>query len=147
DRMSSSLELVLLYAITAGLGWTITGWALKNQYQLESKHIIRLLLSGIGSGIIIGLVDNNSFHSVGYFLIIGIIGGIVSGIILRKHMHLTIWQMAGLGGGWILSGFFYLVSVFIPSLSGLIMGAISGAIIIAILEAARKRAARQAEHG
>jgi len=55
--------------------------------------------------------------------------------------------MAGLGGGWILSGFFYLVSVFIPSLSGLIMGAISGAIIIAILEAARKRAARQAEHG
>jgi len=147
--LEDSYILSALYnAIAVGLAWTITGLALKKQYQLESRHIVKLLLLGIGSGILIGL-----FFGGLSFVIIGPVSSIISGIILRKHMHLTSWQIAGLGGGWILGVFFYAAfSIlcgfgFSTSISGLIMGAVSGAIMITILEAARKRTARQAEHG
>ncbi|HNZ13341.1 MAG TPA: serine/threonine-protein kinase [Anaerolineaceae bacterium] len=110
--ISYSLPLAILaFAIAAGLGWTITGLAIKKQYQLESKHIVRLLLLGIGSGII------------GWIL-----GEIFSYLIFRVFVPFSVLSL--------------LLTSFI---SFLIMGAASGAIMIAILEAARKRAARQTE--
>jgi len=123
---------VLYHAIAVGLGWTITSLAIKNQYQLMPKHIVRLLLLGIGSGIIGGLTHYWADEGILIAMIVELtVGGIVSGFILRKQMHLTKWQIAMLGGGWMLS---------LPY-----PGLIGGAIMIAILEAARKRAARQTE--
>jgi len=143
------------FALWGGVGWLMTGLAIKKRYQLDGRHILHLSLAGVANSLILILGLIVPINPTLVLILWGTTIGIVPALVLRKPVQLTPGQTARAAGGWLLGfGLFNLLtlnlltaSLLILIMLGILLSLIGGAIMIANLEAARKRAARQTEHG
>ena len=162
---SRLLDVTLNAVLMVGIGWIITGLAIRKQYALTRNQLITLCLTAIGTGALAGVIlfqidltPTLALWGVG-------LEGLLVGLILRRSAQLSTGQIVALTIGWALMAMIeslitvplvYLTAMItagiiginpIPLgsleflLSGALIGLIGGWVMIRILESARKRAA------
>lgn len=166
---SREVTIIIYGALVVGIGWIITGLAIRKQYALTRKQLITLCLTAIGVGVLAGVIEFLIEPDLKIALVLWGVGleGLLVGLLLKRSAQLSIGQIVALTFGWTLMAFFeplfipYFIGVInmfiyfiigirpLAELLGLLVTMFSGALIgltggwfmIDILESARKRAA------
>jgi len=166
---SREVTLIIYGALVVGIGWIITGLAIRKQYALTRKQLITLCLTAIGVGVLAGAIEFLIEPDLKIALVLWGVGleGLLVGLLLKRSAQLSVGQIVALTFGWTLMAFFEplfipyfigvinmfiyfiigirplaeLLALLVTMFSGALIGLTGGWFMIDILESARKRAA------